>query len=117
MTDKHAVLYRFTPQFKGARLEGVPKRDLTAKDVANLTAQQRADAFAPHPLYGTPLYTPTEEIAARQAAEQAAAAEAARIAAEEEAARVAAEEAARKAAEEDAKKQAAKDKGGKDGDA
>jgi len=60
MTDKHAVLYRFTPQFKGAFLQGVPKRDLTAKDVANMPADKQRDAFAPHPLYGTPLYTKVE---------------------------------------------------------
>lgn len=57
---ENPVLYTFTPQFKGAFLQGVPRRDLTAKDVANMPADKQRDAFAPHPLYGTPLYTKVE---------------------------------------------------------
>lgn len=51
------IVYRFTPQFEGAHLRNVPQRDLTQRDVDRLTGEQRRDAFAPHPLYGTPLYT------------------------------------------------------------
>jgi hypothetical protein len=51
------IVYRFTPQFDGAFLQGVPKRDLTQKDVDRLTGAQRADAFTPHPGTGKTMYT------------------------------------------------------------
>lgn len=57
MTDKPEIVYRFTPQFDGAHLRGVPPRDLTQEDVDALEPRLQRDAFAPHPLYGTPLYT------------------------------------------------------------
>lgn len=57
------IVYRFTPHSDGAFVRGVPQRDLTAKDVERMTGQQRADAFAPHPLYGKPLYTAATKAA------------------------------------------------------
>lgn len=57
------IVYRFTPPFEGAFLHGVPRRDLTKKDVDRLTGQERADAFSPHPVTGATLYTPTDEYA------------------------------------------------------
>lgn len=56
-TLQDEIVYRYTPQFDGAFLRNVPKRDLTQKDVDRMTAEQRRDAFSPHPLHGTPLYT------------------------------------------------------------
>jgi len=58
------VIYTFTPQFEGAYLKDVPKRDLTAVDVANMTGAQMRDAFSPHPVHGTPLYTPVDPSSA-----------------------------------------------------
>jgi hypothetical protein len=51
------IQYRFTPQFEGAFLRDVPKRDLTRRDVERLDPLLLRDALTPHPLYGTPLYT------------------------------------------------------------
>lgn len=51
------IVYRFTPHQHGEFLRGVPKRDLTQKDVDRMTGQDRADAFSPHPLNGKTLYT------------------------------------------------------------
>src|SRR4030095_7287957 len=61
MSDKEPeAIYQFTPQFEGAFLRNVPQRDLTQADVDAMTPEQRRDAFAPHPAYGTPLYTAVE---------------------------------------------------------
>lgn len=58
MSEKEPeTVYEFTPQVEGAYLRNVPKRDLTQADVDQMTPEQRRDAFAPHPEYGTPLYT------------------------------------------------------------
>jgi len=54
------IVARYTPQFEGAHFKNIPKRDLTQADVDRLSPDQRADAFAPHPGYGTPLYTAVE---------------------------------------------------------
>lgn len=51
------IIYRFTPHQYGEFLKGVPKRDLTQRDVDRMTGQERADAFSPHPLNGATLYT------------------------------------------------------------
>lgn len=51
------IVYRYTPPFEGAFLRGVPQRDLTQTDVDRMSGADRRDAFAPHPLHGTPLYT------------------------------------------------------------
>lgn len=51
------IVYEFTPQFDGAFLRDVPQRDLTQRDVDRMDPVQRRNAFSPHPLYGTPLYT------------------------------------------------------------
>jgi len=59
MSDE--IVARFTPHYEGAYLNEVPKRDLTQRDVDNLTPTNLRDAFAPHPLYGKPLYTPVEK--------------------------------------------------------
>jgi len=63
MSDE--VLYTFTPHSPGAFVRGVPQRDLTAKDVDRMTGQQRADAFAPHPVYGKPMYTEVKRPAVK----------------------------------------------------
>lgn len=65
MADKSTpeIVYRFTPPFKGAFLRNVPQRDLLQKDVDRMTAEQRRDAFTPHPAYGTPLYTAVTKAA------------------------------------------------------
>jgi hypothetical protein len=54
------VIYRFTPQFDGAHMTGIPLRDLTQKDVDRLGPATMRRATAPHPGYGTPLYTAVE---------------------------------------------------------
>lgn len=54
MTDE--VVYRFAPRFAGEFVRGVPARDLTQRDIDRLEPLAARDAFAPHPLYGTPLY-------------------------------------------------------------
>lgn len=69
------VLYRFTPQVKGAFLRNVPQRDLLQKDVDRMTAEQRRDAFSPHPLHGTPLYTAVTKPAKAEQKRAATAAE------------------------------------------
>lgn len=60
MTDKEPIVARFTPHSDGAFLRGVPQKDLTQRDIDNLNPIDRRDAFAPHPLYGKPLYTLTD---------------------------------------------------------
>lgn len=52
-----SAVYRFTPQFAGAHMTGIPQRDLTQKDVDRLGPAVLRRATAPHPGYGTPLYT------------------------------------------------------------
>lgn len=51
------VIYKWTPPFPGAFVKNVPQRDLFEADVNHMTAAERADAFTPHPVYGTPCYT------------------------------------------------------------
>lgn len=65
MSDE--IVYRFTPHSEGAFVRGVPQRDLTRADVDRMTGQQRADAFAPHPVHGVPLYTEVKAKAAASA--------------------------------------------------
>ena len=55
MSDE--IVYRFTPPFEGAFLQGVPRRDLTQRDVDKLHPLVQRDAFGDHPGYGKPLYT------------------------------------------------------------
>lgn len=50
------VAFTFTPIKPGDFLIGVPRRDLTAADVAVLSPQQLHDATAPRP-DGTAMYT------------------------------------------------------------
>lgn len=116
------IVFRFTPQFEGQHLRGVPTRDLTQRDVDRMSGAMRNAAFGPHPEIGKPLYTPTPELAERicqeheaatkqqideekaaadlaaeeAKAKQAAIAEQARLAAEEEKQRAAADKAAKK---------------------
>ena len=61
--NEPAIIYRFTPHSPGAFLRNVPQRDLTQADVDRMTGAQRRDAFAPHPIYGKPLYTAVEKAA------------------------------------------------------
>ena len=64
MSDhENNIVYRFEPHFEGEFFRGVPARDLTQADVDNLDPAQQRDAFATHPLYGTPLYVPVDETA------------------------------------------------------
>lgn len=79
MPDKSTpdAVYRFTPPFKGAFLRNVPQRDLLQKDVDRMTAEQRRDAFSPHPSYGTPLYTAVTKAAKAEQKQAAAAQDAA----------------------------------------
>jgi hypothetical protein len=64
MSDtEDAVVYRYEPHFDGEFFRGVPARDLTQADVDRLDPAQQRDAFATHPLYGTPLYVPVDEAA------------------------------------------------------
>ena len=61
MTDtEDNTVYRYTPQFDGAHMTGIPRRDLTQRDVDRLDAATIRRATAPHPGYGTPLYTAVE---------------------------------------------------------
>lgn len=64
MADNEApIIYRFLPREPGEFLRDVPARDLTLADLANMTGAQMRDAFAPHPLHGTPLYVAVEGAA------------------------------------------------------
>ena len=78
MSDKQAdqtVVYRFTPANEGEFLAGIPARDLTALDVANLTRDQLRDMLSPSPRGAHPMYTPSK--AENEAAEDARATQAA----------------------------------------
>ena len=55
--EKPEIAFKFTPQFDGAHLRGVPPRDITQAEYDALEPRIQRDATAPHPLYGTPLYT------------------------------------------------------------
>lgn len=61
MPEKDPIVARFTPQFDGSHLKGVPQKDLTQREIDTLNPIDRRDAFAPHPLYGKPLYTMVDE--------------------------------------------------------
>jgi hypothetical protein len=56
MSDNDNVVYTYEPHFDGEFFRGIPARDLTQADVDRLDPAQQRDAFATHPLYGTPLY-------------------------------------------------------------
>lgn len=74
MTDaEDNVVYRFTPQFDGAHMTGVPQRDLTRADLARMDAATVRRITAPHPGYGTPLYTAVEGKPKQQQERQIAA--------------------------------------------
>lgn len=74
MSDKDEIVARFTPHSDGAYLRGVPNRDLTQRDIDAMTPTTMRDAFAPHPLYGTPLYTRVDASKEQAAQERAVAA-------------------------------------------
>jgi hypothetical protein len=71
MADTDAIVAKFTPQFEGAFLRGVPQRDLTQADLDRLDPLTRRDALAPHPGFGTPLYTIVEKGKEQTAQERA----------------------------------------------
>lgn len=54
--SKPAVVYKFTPANEGDFLQGIPQRDLTEADVANLAPLQLFHATVAGPS-GKPMYT------------------------------------------------------------
>lgn len=61
MSDKEPIVARFTPHSDGAFLRNVPQKDLTQREIDAMQPIDKRDAFAPHPLYGKPLYTIVED--------------------------------------------------------
>lgn len=74
MSDQ-TIVYRFTPANPGEFLAGIPARDLTALDAANLTKDQLRDMLSPSPHGAHPMYTPSKSD--NEAAEEARATQAA----------------------------------------
>jgi hypothetical protein len=65
-TAKPVVILKYHGADDGRYLAGVPRRDLTADDVRDLTGDQRRNALSPGPT-GNALYTVTDDKAYRAA--------------------------------------------------
>lgn len=60
MSEQNIVVYTYTPHEEGDHLTGVPARDLTVLDVANLSRSQLRNMLSPGPS-GGPMYTASDD--------------------------------------------------------